>query len=221
MKHNVIRSIPFHLQVYQIIREQIISGHRKPNDRLLEAKIAEELKVSRSPVREALRMLEQDGLIINVENTLVVYPMQFGDIEEVYQCRIALEPYAANLATEKISKVELAQLKEYIEQADLAYQESSFEVLIEFNTNFHDLITNASNNKRIIDILGRLRFLILLSRNTEHKKFSRPRDYLEEHRLILSALESKDKIEVEKRVRAHIENDWLYLRQKLSNNGEG
>ncbi|WP_423798037.1 GntR family transcriptional regulator [Neobacillus sp. SAB-20_R2A] len=215
MNNNVVRSVPFHLQIYRLIREQIISGQRKPKERLLEAKIAKELNVSRTPVREALRMLEQDGLIINVENALIVFPMQFEDIEEVYQCRIATEPYAAYLAADTLSNSDLSQLEKYIQQAEAAYQNQSFEEVVESNTHFHDLIVCASGNKRLIEINDRLSSLILLFRNAELKEFSRPRDYLEEHRLILDALKSKNKSEVEKLVRIHIENDWSYLKQKL------
>lgn len=202
--------------MYQIIREQIISGQRKPSERLLEMKIAEELGVSRSPVREALRMLEQEGLLISCENGLAVYPMKFGEMEEIYQCRMATEPFAAFLATYKLNAEDLNNLDEFINQAGLAYQRESYQEVVEFNTKFHDLITKSSGNQRIIKIIESLKSFTILSRNTELRVYRRPIDYLLEHKLILQALKNRDSDLVNEIMRMHIENDWLFLKKFLN-----
>ncbi len=213
--NSIIKNIPFHLQVYEIIRDQIISGQRKPSERLLEQKIAEELGVSRSPVREALRMIEQEGLLINSEQGLIVYPIKLKDIEEVYQCRAATEPFAAFLAAENLANEDFVEIESYVDQAELAYQNGEFQKVVEYNTNFHDLILKGSHNKRLEEIVERLRSLILLSRNTELRTYSRPRDYLQEHRDIICCLKKRDKYNVQTLVRDHIENDWLYFQKNF------
>lgn len=204
---SVTKSLPFHLQVYQILRESILTGQMKPGERLLELKLSQELGVSRSPVREAMRMLEQEGLVLTTESGTIVNPMEFEDIQEIYQCRIASEPYAGFLAASKITAAELDEMETLLNQALDAYGRGNFQEVAELTTNFHDLIVKASGNRRLGDLIDRIRSLIILARNMELKTFARPKDYLEEHREILSALREGNPSHVEALLRKHIEND--------------
>lgn len=211
---SVIKNMPFHLQVYQIIRESILTGKFRPGERLLELKLSQELGVSRSPIREALRMLEQDGLVITMDNGTVVNPMEVDDIEEIYQCRIATEPYAGFLASLKIKAEEIEELEQLVNEAEVAYDQKEAERVVELNTAFHDQIVRISGNRRLIEIVDKIRSLSILSRNTELQVYSRPRDYLEEHKEIVKAFKKKDTHEVENVIRKHIENDWKYYSQQ-------
>jgi len=207
---SVIKNMPFHLQVYQILRESILTGKFRPGERLLELKLAQELGVSRSPIREALRMLEQDGLVNTMDNGTVVNPMEVEDIEEIYQCRIATEPYAGFLAALKIKDEEIAELEQLVNEAEVAYDQKEFERVVDLNTAFHDQIVHISGNGRLSEIVDKIRSLSILARNTELKVYSRPRDYLDEHKQIVKALKEKDAHIVESVIRKHIENDWKY-----------
>ena len=211
---SVIKNMPFHLQVYQILRESILTGKFRPGERLLEFKLAKELGVSRSPIREALRMLEQDGLVITMENGIVVNPMEVEDIEEIYQCRIATEPYAGYLAASKIKDGEITELEHLVKQAEEAYKLKESERVVDLNTEFHDQIVRISGNRRLIEIVDKIRSLSILARNTELKVYSRPRDYLDEHKEIVKALKGNDAQIVESIIRKHIENDWKYYSQQ-------
>lgn len=211
---SVIKNMPFHLQVYQILRESILTGKFRPGERLLELKLAQELGVSRSPVREALRMLERDGLINTIENGTMVNPMEVEDIEEIYQCRIATEPYAGYLAALRIKDEEILELEQLVNEAESAYDQKEFERVVDLNTAFHDQIVRISGNGRLSEIVEKIRSLSILARNTEFKVYSRPRDYLDEHKEIVKAFKSKDAHSVESVIRKHIENDWMYYSQQ-------
>ncbi|MGI6451823.1 MAG: GntR family transcriptional regulator [Desulfitobacteriia bacterium] len=131
------KSVPFHLQVYEIIREKILSGELKGGERIYENKISQELGVSRSPVREALRMLEQDEfLVFNSPSGLIVNPMNFQDMEEIYQCRMAVEPFAAKLALESIHEEDISALKQCVKEAKEYHNKKLFNKVIEVNTPF-------------------------------------------------------------------------------------
>jgi DNA-binding GntR family transcriptional regulator len=207
---SVIKNLPFHLQVYQILRESILTKKFQPGERLLELKLAQELGVSRSPIREALRMLEQDGLVVTSDYGTMVNPMELDDIEEVYQCRVATEPYAGYLAAQKITDNDILELEQLLSDAELAYSQKESERVVELTTAFHDLIVRISGNKRLSEIVDKLRSLIILARHTEHKEYSRPRDYLDEHLEIVKALKEKNPNAVEDILRKHIQNDWQY-----------
>ena len=111
MKNSkVTKSIPFHLQVYQILRDEIFTGKKKPGERIIESKIASEMGTSRSPVREAIRLLEHDGLIVNEYGTLTIFPLTAESISDIYHCRIAVESYAAFLAVENFTEDKIEEL---------------------------------------------------------------------------------------------------------------
>lgn len=207
---TVVKNLPFHLQVYQILRESILTGKFRPGERLLELKLSQELGVSRSPVREALRMLEQDGLVLTLDYGTVVNPMDVKDIEEIYQCRIATEPYAGYLAAMKITDEEIKELEQLAKDSETAYKKGESETVVELNTAFHDLIVRTSGNRQLSEIVDRIRSLNILARNTELKEYSRPGDYLDEHMGIVNAMKSRDPQIVENVLRKHIENDWKY-----------
>lgn len=207
---SVIKNMPFHLQVYQILRESILTGKFHPSERLLEAKLSQELGVSRSPIREAMRMLEQDGLVVTLDNGTVVNPMEVEDIKEIYQCRIATEPYAGFLATQMIKDEEIAELEQLVNEAEVAYDQQQSERVVDLNTAFHDQIVRIGGNRLLSEIVDKIRSLSILARNTELKVYSRPRDYLDEHKEIVKALKGRDAYIVESVIRKHIENDWNY-----------
>lgn len=211
----VVRNMPFHLQVYQILRKSILTGKYRPGERLLEQKLSQELEVSRSPVREALRMLEQDGLVVTTDNGsgTVVNPMEVDDVEEIYQCRIATESYAGYLAALKIKDEEIEELKRLVQEAESAYKNKESERVVELNTLFHDQIVRTSGNQSLIEIVDKIRSLSILARNTELKVYSRPGDFLIEHKAIVEAFSRKDPQYVESMIRKHIENDWKYYAQ--------
>lgn len=211
MKKLIKKSL--HLQVYEIVKEKIISGELEPGSRVIEANIAKELKISNSPIREGLRMLEIEKYLIRTPVGLIVNPMEFEELVKVHECRIALEPYAAFLAAERISKKNLKKLRFYLDEAQACYQSNMYNETIEYNSAFHNLISNSCGNDYLISMIDTTASLIVLTRVAEIRYYKREDNYFPEHEAILNAIEDRNSILAESLVRKHVEKDFLFLKE--------
>lgn len=219
--NQIQKSRLLHLQTYEILKNEILSGKLKSGDRLSENKISQELGVSRSPVREALRMLEHDHLVVLTSSGLIINVMKMSDMEEIYQCRMAIEPYAAHLAANNLGKADINHLGNFINKAKESHQKKEYHSLVEYNTGFHDLIVGKCGNSRLIGILERLRALTILKRRAELEFYDqRNNDYLVEHEEILRALAKKDGEAAELLMKKHIENDYDIFRKSYKNKAD-
>lgn len=207
----VMKSQPLHKQVYDYLRNQIIYGKIVNGEKLVESKIAKELNVSRSPVREALRMLCVDELLVDKGEGLMVNPMDYQTSIEVYESRIALEPFAARLAAERIDDDMLRQIKNCVEAVE-KYRgeviEKNYAFIIEANTKFHALISQACRHHFIQKYLDNNQALMALVRNNEFYKMSHEEDFIDEHAAIYEALASHDAIRAEQAMRKHVTTDY-------------
>jgi len=211
---SIKKSAPYHLQVYEIIKEKILSGELTRGERIYENKISQELGVSRSPVREALRMLEQDEFLVLASSGLIVNPMEMRDMEEVYQCRIAIEPFAARYAVNILTQENIDELQNCVDNSKQYHKNKKFNKVIEINTCFHETIIQNCGNRRLQNILERISSLALLSRVSEFQCYQRKDDYLEEHQAVIDAIKQKDEDLVETTLRNHIINDLKFYKQK-------
>lgn len=213
---SIKKNIPYHLQVYEILREKILSGELTSGERIYENKISQELGVSRSPVREALRMLEQDELLSLTSSGLIVNPMNFEDMEEIYQCRMAVEPFAAKLAASRFNMEDIEKLKEFVKKAREYHKANHYNKIIEVNTKFHNLIVANCGNSRLKTIVEKISSLAVLSRISEFQLYQRGEEYLDEHETIIEALVSRNGDKVEKTLREHIINDLNFYKDQFS-----
>jgi len=130
-----------HGQVYQLIKNRIIDGTYPPRERLYEAKLAREFGVSRSPIREAIRMLENEGLLLqDIHSRIFVYHPSSNDVEQIYQCRQVLESLAVSLTAKLASPTELNYIMNLALQAENTIDDTSLESkrsLVQLNTLFH------------------------------------------------------------------------------------
>lgn len=191
--------------VFESIREAILNGVFKPGERLMEIQLAEELGVSRTPVREAIRILELENFVIMVPRKgAYVAGVSLKDVAEVFEIRSALEGLAASLAAERITDSELEQM----EQA-LLYraqeEETELEQSVKSDTDFHALVYRASRNERLIQILANLREQIQRFRTTSLAVPGRMKAAIEEHWAILEALKNHDSEAAQSLTIAHIE----------------
>nr|WP_254115789.1 GntR family transcriptional regulator [Bacillus haynesii] len=197
----------------------IIKGGYQPGERIYESKIAKELQVSRSPVREAIRTLEQEGLLlIDDKSKITVYEPTIKDLEEIYQCRQALESLAVSLATRLASNETLALISETLSEAH-KHQESqspeSANALLRLNTRFHDVIIEASENERLQKQLLDLRSLTFFYRSKNLEKPERTLDIINQHEEILSHMQDGNDAKAAESMRKHIEADLCYLKEVL------
>jgi DNA-binding GntR family transcriptional regulator len=144
-------------QVYEVLKENILNGHYVPGQRIQELQIAEELKVSRSPVRSAINELIGEGLLESIPNkSVLVRRLSDKDIVDAYEFRLVIEKYAIAKTIEMLDDGISSRLREFrqsfIEHGDYADINAYFEI----DTAFHDYLVSTAGNKIIIDLLGRV-----------------------------------------------------------------
>lgn len=190
--------------VFESMREAILGGVLKPGERLMEIQLAEEMGVSRTPVREAIRKLELENFVVMIPRKgAYVAGVSLKDVADVFEIRSALEGLAAGLAAERITDDELEQM-----ERALFYRtnegELNLEQIVKSDTDFHALVYKASRNERLIQILENLREQIQRFRSTSLAVPGRMRLALEEHRMIVEALRNHNSEEAQTLAIAHI-----------------
>ncbi|KZR60055.1 GntR family transcriptional regulator [Bacillus badius] len=162
---NVIKSEPLHLQAYAIIKSSILEGVFQSGERVVESKLASKFGVSRGPIREAIRMLIQDGLLTQHDGLVQVFQPTHQDIIDILQCRQGLEAIAVRLATNSLSSDEKERLLHCIDQTREAYKQNNFKKLVLFDQQFHDLIIEGSRNKQLIQLMEVIKSKVIYIRN--------------------------------------------------------
>ncbi|MBO8159785.1 GntR family transcriptional regulator [Thermosyntropha sp.] len=211
---------PLRELVLEAIREAIINGTLKPRERLMEIQLAEELGVSRTPVREALRKLELEGFIVMVPRKgAYVADLSFKDITDVFEIRAALEALAAGLAAERITDDELENMERLLVEKAEAIAINDMNKLVEVDTKFHEAIYKASRNERLLPIINNLREQIQRFRTTSLAYPGRMKQSLEEHRAIVEALQARDIQLARNLAQEHIENAENSMLESIKKDG--
>ncbi len=198
---------PLRELVFESLREAIITGKLGPGERLMEIQMAEEMGVSRTPVREAIRKLELEGLVVMIPRKgAYVAGLSLKDIADVFEIRGALEGLAAGLAAERITDGELEDLERYLVKISEEIETGDLNRVVETDTDFHSLIYGASRNNRLSQIISNLREQIQRFRTTSLSYPGRMKIAVEEHRKIVEAISSRDGELARKLAQEHIEN---------------
>ncbi|MDH7576569.1 MAG: GntR family transcriptional regulator [Bacillota bacterium] len=198
---------PLREVVFETLREAIINGTLRPGERLMEIQLAEELGVSRTPVREAIRKLELEGFVVMVPRKgAYVAGISLKDIADVFEVRASLEALAAGLAAERITGEELEELERILVRKAKIIEEENLSLFVESDSKFHDTLYQMSRNQRLIQILSNLRDEIQRFRAVSLAYPGRMREALEEHRKIVEAIAERDVIQAQALAREHIEN---------------
>ena len=149
---------PLREVVFETLRDAIRKGILKPGERLMEIHLAEQLGVSRTPVREAIRKLELEGYVIMMPRRgTYVSNLSIKDINEVFEIRTSLDSLASGLAAERITDEELEHLQRLLVVIGEAIKEKKMEKIVEADTKFHDILYQASRNNRLVGIIYNLR----------------------------------------------------------------
>ncbi|MDF2539801.1 MAG: hypothetical protein K0S76_2822 [Herbinix sp.] len=194
-------------RVFNKIRENILSGVYKENEELKENTIGLELGVSRTPVREALRQLELEGLVTIIPNKgAYVTGITSKDIHDIYMIRSYLEGLCAKWACEHITEAEIEALDEILYLSEFHARRSHHEQLVELDNKFHDLIYKASGSKILDHVLSDFHHYVERIRKITLSRSSRATKSNEEHALILDAIKKRDGDLAEKLAHEHIMN---------------
>ncbi len=191
--------------VYRSLKEQIISGALAPEMRLIELAIAAEFSVSRTPVREALKRLAVENLVLaDPARGMVVHAPDAREIEDVFIVREALDALAARLAAYRITPSELGRLRVVVDSMEEAIASGRREQVVVANTHFHDVIYAAAGNE-MLERLGRdLRDFVRRFTTLPFASPDRVDHVLAEHRAIVAALEAHDPEAAEAASRSHL-----------------
>lgn len=198
---------PLRELVFESLREAIISAQLRPGERMMEIQLAEEMGVSRTPIREAIRKLELEGLVVMVPRKgAYVAGLSLKDIADVFEIRRALEGLAAELAADRITEEELETLERYLVVIAEQIDNGDIEKVVQTDTDFHTQLYQASRNSRLSQIINNLREQIQRFRTTSLSYPGRMKEALEEHRKIVEAISGRDGETARKVAMEHIEN---------------
>lgn len=187
-------------EAYRRILEEVRVGHLLPGDRLMEVELAKRLGISRTPIREAIRQLESDGVVAHVPRVgASIRRLDHAEISELYDMRAVLEGTAARFAARAASEVELAELADI--HAAMAAGEGDPYLL---NRQFHAALLDAARNRFLMKAVASIHTtLLILGPSTLHED-ERADNALREHAAILAALQARDQDAAEQAMRAHI-----------------
>ena len=193
-------------EVYNILADRIVNRKLKPGARLIEDELAEDLGISRTPIREALNRLAQDGLVELIPRKgAQVSRLKAKDVEEVYELRKLLEGFATEKSVISIKEKELNQIKELIGKGESS-SERKLEYFLKADLKLHNLIINHCGNSRLIKMLRSLHNFVNSFRILDTQYNHRIMQAHKEHKEIVKAFSKKDAGLAKRLVEQHIEN---------------
>ena len=207
---------PLREVVCETLRDAIRKGVLKPGERLMEIQLAEELGVSRTPVREAIRKLELEGYVIMMPRRgTYVANLSIRDVNEVFEIRTSLDSLASGLAAERITDEELERLQRLLVFIGGYIETNNMDKIVETDTEFHDLLYQASRNTRLVGIIFNLREQLTRFRATSMSFPGRLKATLEEHRRIVEAIAQGDVKEAQLAAEDHMEKSEQTLLKSM------
>ncbi len=202
--------------VYVSIKGAIIGGEFEPGRRLIEEKLAEDMKTSRTPVREAIQKLEKEGLIYRLpRGGFAVKGVTEEEVEEVFGLRGILEGYAGFLATARMDDAELRSLEEIIALEETCLQDMNVEEFIRLDGEFHDVVYKAAKNNRLYNLLHDLRDYIYRYRVIIMRYQRKPQLAVQDHKEMVASIRSRNAKQVEKLVRKHMTRGKEVIKKKI------
>ncbi len=209
VKQEVTDKFSLRGRVFHKLREDILSGKYEEHEELKEVAIGEELGVSRTPVREAFRQLELEGLIQIIPNKgAYVTGITQKDVQDIYMIRSLLEGLCARWATEHITKEQMEEMEENIYLAKFHAQKGHLDQLAELDNRFHDIMYEACDSKMLEHQLKDFHQYVLRVRKRTLNNATRGPKSNEEHEQIMEAIKAGDADLAEKLANQHMINAY-------------
>ena len=204
--------LPLRDVVFQTLRQAILRGELKPGERLMEIHLAQKLGVSRTPVREAIRKLELEGLVLMIPRKgAVVAEITISDLEDVLEVRMALEELAVKHACRQITPEQLSQLHILAEEFRQTLYGDDVGACAQADMKFHEASYAATGNGRLVQILNNLREQMYRYRMEYLKDRQSHSLLVKEHEEILHALEQRDEKKALEAISCHIERQKNHI----------
>lgn len=219
LKVNINEYLPLRDVVFNTLRQAILKGELKPGERLMEIQLAQRLGVSRTPIREAIRKLELEGLVTMVPRKgAEVAKITEKSLRDVLEVRKALEELAMQIACDKINEDIIGDLEIALDEFKKSINSKELTAIAEADVNFHDVIYNATSNEKLIQILNNLREQMYRYRIEYIKDYNSHKRIIEEHELIIDCLKKQDKEKATRAICTHIDNQEMTVINSIKGN---
>lgn len=206
-KVNMNEYLPLRDVVFNTLRQAILRGELKPGKRLMEIQLANKLGVSRTPIREAIRKLELEGLVLMIPRKgAEVAEITEKSLRDVLEVRRALEELSVQLACEKITKEEIRELERVAKEFQQVVKSSDITEIAEVDVRFHDIIYTATDNQKLIQLLNNLREQMYRYRVEYLKRDGVFPQLIAEHEAIIRHIENNEKEKATEVMCRHIDN---------------
>ena len=204
---NMNEFLPLRDVVFNTLRQAILRGELQPGERLMEIRLANKLGVSRTPIREAIRKLELEGLVVMIPRRgAVVGEITEKSLRDVLEVRKALEELAVRLACQRILPEDIEELKKAAQEFERILQTGDVTAYAEADVRFHDIMYRVTDNQRLIQLLNNLSEQMFRYRVEHLKQGESHEKLLHEHEYIIQMIEKHDEENAVKAVCAHIDN---------------
>lgn len=213
---NMDEFLPLRDVVFNTLRQAILTGELKPGERLMEIHLANRLGVSRTPIREAIRKLELEGLVTMIPRRgAEVAQITEKSLKDVLEVRRALDALSVELACERISGEELQQLQDACDAFEAATKTKDTKKIAQADVALHDIIVRATANARLIQLVNNLSEQMYRYRFEYIKDESTHEQLVQEHRILFESIRDKDVATAASTAKLHIDNQELSIVKQL------
>lgn len=208
--------LPLRDVVFHTLRRAILTGQLKPGERLMEVHLANKLGVSRTPIREAIRKLELEGLVTMIPRRgAEVAQITEKSLKDVLEVRRALDVLSVELACERITKEEMEELYRACQEFEKAAREKEPSVIAQADVRLHDIIVDATRNQRLKQLVNNLSEQMYRYRFVYIQEANQYENLIEEHREVYESIVERNKERAARAARLHIDNQELSILRQL------
>lgn len=216
LKVNMNEYLPLRDVVFNTLRQAILKGELEPGERLMEIQLADRLGVSRTPIREAIRKLELEGLVLMIPRKgAEVAKISEKSLRDVLEVRRSLEELAIELACQRMTDEDMEKLEESQQAFQAAIQAGDAMSIAESDEHYHDIIYNGTGNSRLVQILYNLREQMYRYRLEYIKDADKRQILLVEHEHILKAIKERHVAAAKAAAREHIDNQEITVSRNI------
>lgn len=218
LRMNMNEFLPLRDVVFNTLRQAILRGELKPGERLMELHLADQLGVSRTPIREAIRKLELEGLVNMIPRRgAEVARITEKNLKDVLEVRRALDAFSCELACDRITPAETEMLRQACEEFEQATRSRDAAVIAKADVKLHNIIVLATGNDRLMEMINNLSEQVYRYRFEYIKDTSNYEKLVEEHRIIYESILRKDKKTAAEMAKTHIDNQEQSILKLLRN----
>lgn len=222
LKLNMDDYLPLRDVVFRTLRQAILKGDLKPGERLLEVHLAERLGVSRTPIREAIRKLELEGLVLMIPRKgAEVARISQKSLQDVLEVRRALEELAVEIACVRIREDGLKALRQIHARFTATTEHGDVSRITELDVDFHNQIYAATDNQKLVQLINNLQEQMYRYRMEYIKDREKWPVIVKEHKAIIDALAERDADAAKYAIRTHISNQEMTVRERILREEQG